>query len=74
MSELSEKVLAVSKLYLGPAAESFLSRQCSGHLNIQIGALAKANLKDLAVWVERSGGLIMDAPKAAELAKKIAMM
>ena len=74
MSDLSEKVLALSKPYLGPAAESFLSRQCRGHLNIEMTALAPANLKDLATWVERSGTLIMDAAKAAELAKKITMI
>ena len=36
--------------------------------------LGPANVKDLAESVERSGALITDAPKAAELAKKIAAM
>ncbi len=74
MSELSDRILALSKPYLGPAAESFLARQCKGHLSIEMTALTSAHLKDLAAWVERSGGLIMDAPKAAELGKKIAAM
>jgi hypothetical protein len=73
MSQLSDKVLEVSKPYLGPAAESFLARQCK-HLNIEMSALGPANVKDLAKWVEQSAALIMDAPKAAELANKIAAM
>ena len=71
MSALSDKILEASKPYLGPAAESFLARQCKGHLNVEFGAITKDSLKGLAEWVERSGALIMDAAKAAELAKKI---
>jgi hypothetical protein len=74
MSQLSDRVVEISKPYLGPATESFLARQCKSHLNIEITALAATNMKDLAKWVEQSGALIMDAPKAAELAKKIAAM
>ncbi len=73
MSALSDKLLALSKPYLGPAAESFLARQCKGHLNVEIAAITPAHLKDLATWVERSGALIMDPARAAELAKKIAV-
>ena len=72
MSALSDKLRNLSKPYLGPAAESFLSRQCKGHLNIDMAAITSAHLKDLAAWVERSGALIMDPAKAAELAGKIA--
>ncbi len=72
MSAVSDKVLAVSKPYLGPAAESFLARQCKGHLNIEMSTLSTANLKDLAKWVETGAALIMDAAKATELSKKIA--
>lgn len=74
MSQLSDRILEVSKPYLGPAAESFLARQCKSHLNIEMSALGPTNMKDLAKWVEQSGALIMDGPKAAELAKKIAAM
>jgi hypothetical protein len=72
MSDLSNKVLDMSKSYLGPAAESFLSRQCRGHLKIELTALTSANLKELATWVEVGAGLVMDQAKAVELAKKIA--
>jgi hypothetical protein len=63
----------MSKPYLGPATESFLARQCKGHLNVDIAAITPAHLKELAVWVERSGALIMEPAKASELAKKIAI-
>lgn len=72
MSAISDKVIAISKPYFGPATESFLNRQCKGHLNIEVAALAQSHLAELAKWVERSGSLIMDAGKAAEVAAKIA--
>jgi hypothetical protein len=74
MSALSEKVLALSKPYFGPATESFLTRQCKSHLNVEVANLTQSNLKELAKWVENSGSLIMDAAKAAEIAKKIAAL
>ena len=74
MSATSEKVVALSKPYFGPATESFLDRQCTSHLKIAMADLAPSHLKDLAKWVENSGALIMDAAKAAEIAKKIAAL
>lgn len=74
MSALSDKVIAISKPYFGPATESFLSRQCKGHLNIEVAALTQSHLKELAKWVQTSGALIMDAAKAAEVASKISSL
>jgi hypothetical protein len=74
MSAISDKVIAISKPYFGPATESFLNRQCKGHLNIEVSALTESHLKELAQWVQRSGALIMDAAKAAEVAGKIASL
>ena len=71
MSAVSDKVIATSKPYLGPAAESFISRQCKAHLKVELIDLSSAHLKDLAKWVELGAGLIMDQTKAVELAKKI---
>ncbi|HLK03769.1 MAG TPA: hypothetical protein VKT53_04945 [Candidatus Acidoferrum sp.] len=72
MSEVSDKIINVSKTYLGPATESFLSRQCTAHLKVELASLTAAQVKTLAERVEKSAALIMDAAKAAELAKKIA--
>lgn len=74
MSALSDKVIAASKPYLGPATESFITRQCQSHLKVDPAALTAANLKALSEWVERSGALVMDPAKAKELAKKIELM
>ena len=73
MSAISDKELALSKPYFGPATESFLARPCKSHLNIEVADLAQSHLKDLAKWVENSGALIMEAAKA-EIAKKIAAL
>jgi hypothetical protein len=74
MSATSDKVLAVSKPYLGPAAESFLVRQCKLFLKIELAALAPGNLKELASCCEVGGRAIMEPAKATELAKKIAAL
>jgi len=74
MSALSDKVIAISKPYFGPATEAFLNRQCKGHLNIDVSELAQSHVKELAKWVERSGALLMDAAKASEIAGKIAKL
>ncbi len=74
MSVLSDKALAIGKSYLGPAAESFLTRQCKAHLGAEFPNLAQAHLKDLAKWVEVGAGLLIDGPKATELANKIAAL
>lgn len=74
MSVLSEKVVTLSKPYLGPATEGFLNRQCTSHLKMDMSGLATVHLRDLAKWVEVSAGLLMDQTKAAELAKKIAAL
>ena len=71
MSALSEKVVALSKPFLGPATESFLSRQCKSHLKIELTDLSATHLKELAKWVELGAGLIMDTAKATDLSRKI---
>lgn len=71
MSAISDKVLAIAKPYLGPATESFMARQCKGHLNIEMSDLAQVHLKELAKWVKVGGALVMDATKAADLSQKI---
>lgn len=74
MSDVSNKVLAMSKPYLGPAAESFIAKQCKAHLKIEVGDLTTAHLKDLSSWIFISGANIMDRAKALELSKKVAAL
>lgn len=75
MSQLSEKVLTTSVLYLGPAARMFLERQTKYHLNgLAFDDLQLTHLPELARWVNISAGLIIDKVRAKELSEKIAKM
>jgi hypothetical protein len=66
-----EKVVSVSKTYLGPATEAFISRQCKSHLKKEPADLGTADLVALANWLEVGAGLLMDQRKATELATKV---
>ena len=68
---LHEQVIALSKPYLGPAAESFIDRQCSTRLKIVPSGLKSAQLAELARYVALYGATIMDERKAKELSSKI---
>ncbi len=74
MATTYEKVVAVAKTYLGPATESFITRQCRSHLKKEPAQLMSADLAALAKWVEVGAGLVMDPGKATELAKKVAAL
>jgi hypothetical protein len=67
-----ERVLAIGKPYLGPAAENFIARQCKSHLKVEPQGLTASHVRDLAKWMELGAGLIMDPAKAAEMGKKVA--
>ena len=72
MSTLSEKAVAVSATYLGPAAKVFLERQTRAHMGgLPFDQLEKQHLLELARWVQISAGLVIEPAKAKELAEKI---
>jgi hypothetical protein len=66
-----EKVVSVSKVYLGPATEAFITRQCKSHLKKEPSELASADLAILSKWLEIGAGLLMDQKKATEFAAKV---
>jgi hypothetical protein len=74
MSALSDRVVAVTKKYYGPAAEPFLARQCKSHLKIQLAELSSSHLPELAKWIEISGRTNMDEGKGRELADLVAAL
>jgi hypothetical protein len=74
MASTYEKVVSVSKTYLGPATESFISRQCKSHLKKEPAQLMSSDLAALAKWMEVGAGLVMEQGKATELAKKVASL
>ncbi len=72
MSALSEKAIAISATYLGPAARVFLERQTKVHMGgLPLDALEKQHLPELTRWVQVSASLVMEPAKAKELAEKI---
>lgn len=75
MSELSEKALAVSVTYLGPAAKVLLERQTKWQMDgLAFDALEPKHLSELSKWVRISAALVVDPAKAKELAEKICAM
>ena len=73
LSVCSEEAIKVTQRYLGPAAKTFLERQTRSHMNgLDLNNLEKAHLPELAKWVETSAGLLIDKPKAKELAEHLA--
>jgi hypothetical protein len=72
VSALSEKALALSVEYFGPAAKVFLERQTKWHLDgLVFDSLEQKHLADLANWVLISGALVIEPAKAKELSAKI---
>ena len=68
---LHDDVIKVAKLYLGPAAERFVNRQISGHLNKTASELTAADLEDLARWCYVSGRLVMPEERAKEFGEAV---
>jgi hypothetical protein len=72
MSDISEKVLAITIQVLGPASRRFLERQTKFHLDgLEFDDLKKEHIPELAKWVGISAQLIVDEKKASQLADKI---
>lgn len=72
MSALSDKALALSVQYLGPAAQVFLERQTKHHMDgLALDGLAPEHLPELSRWVGVSAALVIEPAKAKELAEKI---
>jgi hypothetical protein len=69
MSTYSDEAVRITQKFLGPSAKSFLERQTRSHMNgLDLDNLQRAQLTELAKWVQISAGLLIDKPKAAELA------
>ena len=71
MKGLYEQTVAIARPYLGVAAERFMARQCIAHLSVQPENLTKAQLDELARWVEISSKLLIDEGKAREFKNRI---
>ena len=71
---LFNDVIAMARPYLGPAAEKFVSRQISTHLNVTADQLGTQHLEELSKWCFNSGKLVMAEAKAQEFSQKVKSM
>jgi hypothetical protein len=69
-----DSVLEIAKTYLGPAADSFLARQCKVALGMEPAQVTKAHFKDLASSAEVAACRFIDRAKAEDMAKRIAKL
>jgi len=68
---LRDDVVKIAKLYLGPAAERFVDRQISGHLNKTASELTTGDLEELGRWCYVSGRLVMPEERAKEFGEAV---
>ena len=68
---LYDDVVKVAKLYLGPAAERFINRQLSTHLNKAASELTAGDMEELAKWCFVSGRLVMPEERAKEFGEAV---
>ena len=68
---LYNDVIELARPYLGPAAEKFMARQISTHLDISADQLGRQHLDELSKWCFNSGKLVMAEVKALEFSQKV---
>lgn len=61
-----QEVVSITEDYLGPAAERFVSRQVTFHLNKHPEELSKADIPKLAEWVKVSLALLTQDKKMVD--------
>lgn len=59
-SSLYNEVVETTAVYLGSAADRFISRQIVGHLNKAPEKLMKADLNELIKWIKPAMALLTD--------------
>lgn len=57
---LYEDIVSITEDYLGPAAQRFIDRQITFHLNKKPELVSKADLPKLAEWVKVSLALLTE--------------
>jgi len=69
-----ESVLAIAKTYMGPAADSFVTRQCQVALQTTPTQLTSADCKPLAHAIEVAACRFIERTQAEAMAGKIAKL
>lgn len=71
MTVLSDQLIRIATEYFGPAASTFMSRQCK-HLKLNsIEELTFDHLPEYSKYVEISAGLLIGKEKAKLLKEKV---
>ena len=65
-SILYDKVVRVTNVYLGPAADRFIARQVQNHLHKQPEELSQADLIKLIDWIRVAVSLLTDDSEIVE--------
>lgn len=63
---LYEKVVRVTHVYLGPAADRFIVRQVESHLNKPASEMTQKDLLQLIVWIKVAVSLLTDDSEIVE--------
>ena len=63
---LYEQVVRVTHVYLGPAADRFISRQVQNHLHKEPQDLSKADLRILIDWIRVAVSLLTEDSELIE--------
>lgn len=64
--KLYDKVVQVTHVYLGPAADRFISRQVRNHLHKPPESLSGDDLLDLLVWIRIAVSLLTEDSEIIE--------
>lgn len=59
-SNLYEKVIHVTRIYLGPAADRFIARQVRNHLKKPPECLSRDDLRSLIDWIRIAMSLLTE--------------
>lgn len=63
---LYTRVVRVTHVYLGPAAERFIGRQVRNHLNKNPETLSKDDLNKLITWIKVAVGVLTEDNELVE--------
>jgi hypothetical protein len=57
---LYKKVVVITSVYLGPAADRFIARHIVNHLNKNPEKLAKDDINELVNWIKPAMGILTE--------------
>ncbi len=64
--QLYDRVVQVTHVYLGPAADRFIARQVQSHLHKAPEKMTKEDLLNLTDWIRVAVGLLTDDGEVVE--------